>query len=385
MDALAKALEMDPLALRLHNYAETSPQRDTPYTAKGLREAYRIGAERIDWQNRHEKERDAGLGGPWRRGWGMASQIWGGGGGPPANALVKLLPDGTAEVIAGVQEIGTGTKTVLAQLAAEELGLAVDQVRVVVGDTRPAPYGPTSAGSMTVASVGPAVRSAARQALEEFLEIAAHMLELPDKEARHLKAKDGEIYDERDPQKCVPFPDVGALMGGYTIVGDGARGPNPEDKAVNTFGAHFVEVAVNVETGQVRVERIVAVHEIGRVINPLTAANQVYGGVIQSLGFGTMEERVLDPQTGLQLTANLEDYRIPTMADVPEIEVIFVDEADPAANSVGAKGLGEPPIIPTAAAIANAIADASGVRLAELPMTPDRVLRALRARQEEKK
>jgi xanthine dehydrogenase YagR molybdenum-binding subunit len=174
-------------------------------------------------------------------------------------------------------------------------------------------------------------------------------------------------------------------MGGYTIVGDGARGPNPEEKAVNTFGAHFVEVAVNIETGQVQVERIVAVHEIGRVINPLTAANQVYGGVIQSLGFGTMEERVLDSQTGLQLTANLEDYKIPTVADVPEIEVIFVDEADPAANSVGAKGLGEPPIIPTAAAIANAVADATGVRLTELPMTPDRVLRALRAQQEETK
>jgi xanthine dehydrogenase YagR molybdenum-binding subunit len=134
---------------------------------------------------------------------------------------------------------------------------------------------------------------------------------------------------------------------------------------------------VNVETGQVRVLRVVAVHEIGRVINPLTAASQVYGGVAMGLGFGVVEERVIDGATGLQLTADLEGYKVPLIVDIPEIDVDFIDLADPEANSVGSKGLGEPPIIPAPAAIANAVADAIGVRITELPITPDRLLRAL--------
>jgi xanthine dehydrogenase YagR molybdenum-binding subunit len=166
------------------------------------------------------------------------------------------------------------------------------------------------------------------------------------------------------------------------IVAKGARGPNPDDKAVNTFGAHIAQVMVNTETGQVRVERIVASHDIGRVINPLTATSQVYGGVLMGIGYALSEERVIDPDTGLQLTANLEDYKVPLVADVPDIEVAFVDVPDTDANSVGSKGLGEPPIIPVAAAIANAIYDAVGVRAAELPITPDRLLALLMKRRE---
>jgi xanthine dehydrogenase YagR molybdenum-binding subunit len=139
---------------------------------------------------------------------------------------------------------------------------------------------------------------------------------------------------------------------------------------------------VNVETGQIRVLNLVAVHSIGRIVNPLTAASQVYGGAIMGLGFGTIEERVIDVRTGLQLTANLEEYRVPTIVDVPELDVGFIDQVDPEANSVAAKGLGEPPIIPTAAAIANAVADAVGVRVTGLPITPDRILNALTTEQE---
>jgi xanthine dehydrogenase YagR molybdenum-binding subunit len=167
-------------------------------------------------------------------------------------------------------------------------------------------------------------------------------------------------------------------MGNYMIVGTGARGPNPDEKALNTFGAHFARVRVNVETGQVRVLKVAAVHSIGRIVNPLTAASQVYGGVTMGLGFGTTEERVIDRRTGLQMTANLEEYKVPTMADVPEIDASFVDAVDVEANSVGSKGLGEPPIIPPAAAIANAVADALGVRIYDLPMTPDRILGVLK-------
>lgn len=372
MDALADKLGMDPLALRMKNYAEISPARNEPYTYKGLRRAYEIAAERFGWADRESRlPREEG---PWRRGWGMASQIWGGGGGPPANALVKLLPDGTAEVAVGVQDIGTGTKTVLTQVAAEELGLPLEAIRCVVGDSLPAPFGPGSGGSVTLASAAPAVRSACREALRQLMALAAIMLDLADADVDDFTVQNGEIVYTPDPEKRLPFTRAAAKMGNYMIVAKGARGPNPEDRAINTFGAHFAQVLVNVETGQVRVERVVAAHDIGRVVNPLTATSQVYGGVTMALGYATTEARLIDPDTGLQLTANLEEYKVPVMADIPQIDVLFVDEADVEANSVGSKGLGEPPIIPTAAAIANAVFDATGVRVTDLPITPDRLL-----------
>jgi CO/xanthine dehydrogenase Mo-binding subunit/aerobic-type carbon monoxide dehydrogenase small subunit (CoxS/CutS family) len=379
MDALAADLGLDPLALRLKNYAEISPARAIPYTRKELRQAYEIGADRIGWSTREQRCTQKG---PWLRGWGMASQIWGGGGGPPASATAKLLPDGTAEVMVGVQDIGTGTKTILAQVAAQELGLPLDAVRCVVGDTLATPFGPASGGSVTLASTTPAVRAAGRDALRQLLDLAAHMLDLPDATAEDFSVKEGEIICCLDSGKRIPFREVAARMGDYMIIAKGARGPNPDGKAVNTFGAQFAEVEVNAETGQVRVLKVVSVHDIGRVANPLTATSQVYGGATMGLGFGTMEERVIDYQTGLQLTANSEKYKVPTLADIPEMDVTFLDLADPEANSVGSKGLGEPPIIVTPAAIANAVADAIGVRILYLPLTPDRVLRALREHQE---
>jgi xanthine dehydrogenase YagR molybdenum-binding subunit len=227
---------------------------------------------------------------------------------------------------------------------------------------------------MTLASMTPAVRSAAREALRALIELAAVMLDLEDVEADRFAVEDGDIVYLDDPEQRIAFTTVTAKMGDYMIVTKGARGPNPDDKGVNTFGAHFAQVAVNTETGQIRVERVVAAHDVGRIVNPMTAESQVYGGVIQGLGLCTSEARVIDPDTGLQLTANLEDYKVPILSDIPEIEVLFVDVADTEANSVGSKGLGEPPIIPVAPAIANAVFDAVGVRPTELPMTADRVL-----------
>jgi xanthine dehydrogenase YagR molybdenum-binding subunit len=379
MDELAAKLGMDPLALRLANYAEVSPARGIPYTVKGLREAYAQCAGQIGWAHRAERTLEEG---PWRRGWGIASQIWGGGGGPPANAMVKLLPDGTAEVLAGVQDLGTGTRTIVAQVAAEELGLPLEAVRPVIGDTLSTPFGPGSGGSVTLASITPAVREAAHDARRQLLDLAAFMLDIPDAPPDAFAVQDGQIVYTPDPEKRIGVHEVAAKMGNYMIVGTGARGPNPDDKALNTFGAHGAEVEVNVETGQVRVTRIAASHAIGRIVNPLTAAGQVYGGVIMGLGYATAEERVIDRRTGLQMTANLEAYKVPTMADIPDISVSFVDRVDVEANSVGSKGLGEPPIIPTAAAIANAVADAIGGRILDLPITPDRVLQALERAQE---
>jgi xanthine dehydrogenase YagR molybdenum-binding subunit len=194
------------------------------------------------------------------------------------------------------------------------------------------------------------------------------------------------VYDRENPSTRSPIAEVvGGLKFGFgsggkehnMLIGKGWRGPNPDDLSVNTWGAQFAEVEVDIETGEVRVVKIVAAHEVGRLINPLTASSQVEGGVIQGIGFALFEERVLNQASGRIVNANLHDYKIPSALDIPEIESLFVDMPDERLSTVGNKGLGEPPIIPTAGAIANAIHDAIGVRVLEAPMTPKRVLDAL--------
>ncbi|MBI3459835.1 xanthine dehydrogenase family protein molybdopterin-binding subunit [Candidatus Acetothermia bacterium] len=200
------------------------------------------------------------------------------------------------------------------------------------------------------------------------------MLEKPKDQ---IKLKD-DLLHAPGLEKPVELKEVLAMkLQNFMIIGKGARGPNPEKYSVNTFGAQFADVTVDTETGEVLINKIVAVHESGRVINPLTIGSQIEGGVIQGLGFALTEERVLDRHTGLVLNPNLEEYKVPTALDVPEIEHEMIDRADPYANNLGAKGVGEPPIIPTAAAIANAISDAIGVHVTDGPITPDKILKAL--------
>jgi xanthine dehydrogenase YagR molybdenum-binding subunit len=371
LDELAEKLNMDPLKLRLANYAEENQARGLPYTSKGLREAYRVGAERIGWAERRNREPSGE--GRFRRGIGMASQTWGGGGSPPSYAHVKINADGTADLVTGTQDIGTGTRTVLTQIAAEELGLRLEDIRISIGDTQVGPYSVLSAGSMTVASVGPAVRMAARDAKMQLLDLAAYLMEVP---LEKLEIRDRMVYVADDPSERLALSEVAAKMGNYMIVGKGARGPNPSKATVNTFGAQFAEVEVDMETGQVRLLRITGQHDVGRVLNPLTASSQFEGGVIQGAGLAIMESRIVDGPTGYVLNANLEGYKIPTALDVPRIDVTAVDMVDPICNNLGAKGLGEPPIIPSAPAIANAIYNASGLRIRTLPITPKAFLDA---------
>ncbi len=368
MDELAQKLSMDPLDLRLRNYTEINQITGQPYSTKGLREAYERGAREMGWAQRSKEEK-----GSKRKGFGMASQIWGGSGGPPAYAWVKINPDGSAVVLSGTQDLGTGTKTVLAQIAAEELGIPMDKISVQIGDTQINPYAPISAGSMTLPSVGPAVRTAAYDAKRQLLDIAAQVLQVP---GEGLEIQNGSLQSPK-LQQPVLLKDMLANLRNFMIVGRGARSPNPEGVHVNTFGAQFVELEVDVETGEVNIIKFIAVHDSGRVINPLTISSQIEGGVIQGLGFGLIERRVVDRKTGVVLNANLEDYRMPTIQDAPEIISQMVDRPDLRANNLGSKGVGEPPIIPTAAAVANAIADSLKVRIRELPITREKVLKAL--------
>lgn len=371
MDELAGALGLDPLELRRRNHVERDQGSDLPYSSKRLLACYDRAAELAAWDRRdalRESQADGLL-----RGMGCASQIWYGGGGPPAHASVRLDADGRALVTTGIQDIGTGTLTSARIVAAEELGLPLDRVVARGGDTGPNVYGPVSGGSTTTPAVMPAVRSAAGKARRLLLGLAADVLEIS---ADDLTVRDGRIRSH-DGALDVDVVEVTGKLGNATIDASGARGPNPDGFRFNTFGCQIARVAVDPGTGVVAVERVVAVHDVGRIVNPLGAASQVEGGVIQGVGYALTEELLVDPTTGMPVNGHLDDYKLPTIADVPEIVVEFVDVPDPNLPNIGAKGLGEPPIVPTAAAIANAFAHATGRRVSALPLTPARVLEAL--------
>ena len=424
MDALARELGMDPLALRMANYAARDEKKDRPYSLKRLDECYRQGAARFGWtwsalsqsdvpttgynavrvdpdwraaarhasgmtneyRDRHasgttNEHRDRHAKGMTvqrprstvRRGVGMASQVWGAGGGPPAYATCRLNGDGTADILTGTQDLGTGSRTIFAQIAAEELGARLEDVRVVLGDTERTPYTGNSWGSITTASVGPAVRMAAADARAVLFNAAAELLKCSPQD---LVASDSVVRTRRG-RRSMTFREITESLGNVMIMGHGSRGPNPDGIAVATFGAQFAEVEVDVETGIVRVLRIVAVHDAGRIINPALAESQLHGGIIQGLGYALFEERIIDTRLGVQMNPTLHDYKIPTMADMPQIDAFCIDSVDATANHVGARGLAEAPIIPTAPAIANAVANALGVEVTEIPLTPWRVCAAL--------
>jgi xanthine dehydrogenase YagR molybdenum-binding subunit len=389
MDALARELGMDPLTLREKNYAARDQEKNRKYSDKKLDECYRLGAERFGWTAAAKARRTAApsarttaAASParnverYKRGRGMSSISWGAGGGPPAYASVRINPDGSVDVLTGSQDLGTGARTVFAQIAAEALGANIHDVRTVLGDTERLPYTSNSWGSQTTASVGPAVRMAAEDAKRKLLDAAAALL---DAKVGLLESRQSIVRVRTDPERAMTFAEIGEELGDVMIIGNGTRGPNPEKTAMCAFGAQFAEVEVDVETGRVRVLRFVAAHDSGRIINPRLAESQLEGGILQGIGFALFEERVLDVALGLPLNPTMHDYKIPTIADVPRIEAFFVPGSDTVANHVGAKGLAEPPIIGTAAAIANALADALGVEITELPLTPWRVLAAISA------
>ena len=369
LDELAARLELDPLEFRRRNHADSDLVDDRPFSSKNLLECY--ARAEPHWARR-DKVR-ARSKGAWKHGVGLASQIWFGGGGPPSYAWVRVGSDGYATVVTAMQDIGTGTRTAMAQIAAEELGLPLDRIEVVLGDSARGPYASISAGSSTTPSMGPAVRAAAADAGRQLVEIAAQRYHL---EERVLSLRDGRVVSSDGGSW--PIEEVTGLLEDAQILGKGARGPNPAGMRVLTFGVQVAEVAVDVETGEVRVDRIAAIHDVGRVINPLGARSQVEGGIIQGLGHTLSEERLLDPASGAVLTQTLDSYKLPTIADVPEIVCELLDIPDEHLTNLGSKGLGEPPIVPTAAAIANAIRDATGADVRSLPITREEMLRALR-------
>mgnify|MGYP001033718134 FL=1 len=376
MDELAKKLGMDPVELRLKNVPKVSQRRgNQPYTSTGLAECLRDGAKEFGWAEAKKKAKGDGA---VKRGVGVASGLWGYGGGPPATVVVKLFADGSVNLNSGAADIGTGTKTIMAQVVAEELGVPLDRIQIEHADTGTTQYTGPSGGSKTVPSDMPAVRAAAVEVREKLLKAAAEEMKLP---VDDLALSNGEVVSKQDPSKKLLVTAVPGLQRQQVLVGVGTRGPNVEGKVISMFAAHFAEVEVNTKTGEVTVTRLLAAQDSARVMNRLTFECQVQGGLVMGLGLARTEERVLDRNTGKMCNVNWHDYKIPTALDVPaEQKVHSVDLVDTECNTAGAKGVGEPATIPTAAAIANAVHDAVGIRVHDSPVTPPRLVALLAGR-----
>jgi xanthine dehydrogenase YagR molybdenum-binding subunit len=371
MEELANELGFDPLDLRRKNYTSSNRgETGIPYSSKGLDKCYELGASAIGWARRNKKP--GGGQGKKKRGLGVASQIWWGAGVPGTLADVKIHPDGSVEAISGTQDLGGGTRTFMATITAETLGLEPQDITVKIGDTT-YPWAPSSGGSQTTPSVAPAIRDAAMKAAEHLKSLAAKKLNVA---ASDIALGNKNLFDKNNPERSVAFQEITKELRREAVF-HGERGDLPAGFAYNSFGAHFAEVEVDTETGQVKVLKVVAAHEIGRVINKQTAESQVVGGITQGVSAALFEERVIDENTGKMVNPNLQNYKPATSMDSPEIVPIFIDIVDPRINNLGTKGLGEPPRIPISAAVANAVYNAIGVHLREIPMTPDKVLKAL--------
>jgi CO/xanthine dehydrogenase Mo-binding subunit len=289
---------------------------------------------------------------------------------------VKVFADGSANINMGASDLGCGTKTVMAMIVSEELGIPLERIQIEYADTETTQYATASGGSKTIPTESPTARAAAIDVKQQIIAIAAEELKVAPAD---IVLRGGDAVAASDPAKKIALSALQGLRRRGVVVGIGYRGPNPTDKAVNPFGAHFVEVEVNMLTGEVKILRFVAAQDSGRVMNRLTYDNQVIGGITMGTGLAMMEERVLDrAKTGKVLSMNWHDYKVPTAMDVPaDKTVVAVDLHDTECNSAGAKGLGEPATVPTAPAIANAIYHAIGVRLPDTPMNPPRICQLL--------
>ena len=353
MDELAEKLGMNPLEFRRIN--DTSEVRQAQYT---------LGAQEIGWHRRNNVPGTST--GVKKRGMGLGSGRWGGGGGRGTEARVTINADGTVEAVTGTQDIGTGIRTAIAIIVAEEFGLAPTDITVKVGDSEPGLPSGGSGGSQTTASVAPVIKTAAAAAKQKLFERIAPLLEAPVEE---LRVGTGTIYVVSDRMKTLTWAQATGQLGMESISEGGQW--DEELRQGGVAGTQFAEVEVDTETGAIKVLKIVAVQDCGLAINRLTTESQINGGVIMGLGQTLLEERFMDAQTGRMMNANLEDYKVPGTFEIPEIKSIVFD------THRKVTGIGEPPCIPTLGAIANAVYNAIGVRIRSLPLTPDKVLTAL--------
>ncbi len=372
MDEMAAALTMDPIALRLRNYADRDGHDDKPFASKLLRQCYAAGAEAAGWSRRTLAPR-AMRDGRYLIGMGMATATY-----PtnrqPAGAWARMMPDGTAIAASATHDIGTGTYTVMAQVAAEELGLPPERVRFVLGDSR-LPKAPVSGGSQTVASVAPAVQAAARALRDKLFALA--------REERRGRFRGLDPAEMRLANGVISGGGARVHVAELLAQGnqrwieahaDAAPGPEKQHYSMHSFGAQFAEVRVDEDLGELRLVRMVGAFDGGRILNAKTARSQLIGGIVYGIGMAMLEETLVDRETGRIANSSVAEYLMPVNADVPEIDVITIGGDDGISNPLGAKGIGELPMVGVAAAIANAVWHATGVRVRDLPIRIENIL-----------
>jgi xanthine dehydrogenase YagR molybdenum-binding subunit len=375
MDEMAYALRMDPIAFRLRNYAEKDAQTGKPFSSKSLRQCYSVGAEKFGWSRRTMEPRSMHDGNA-LIGWGMATATY-----PtrrsPASASARILPDGRAWVRAGSQDLGTGTYTVMTQVAADALGISPPRLRVELGDTE-MPETPVSGGSQTAASVGSAVETAALAARDKVVQLAIRDEQSPlhGASAEDVRVENGILRLGSNPTKAESYGAVIARNGGQPVEAEASVKPGEETEefSMHAFGAVFTEVRVDRELGTIRVPRVIGVYGVGNVLNAKTARSQLMGGLVYGIGMALLEETYIDPNFGRYVNANLEDYHVPVNADIPLIDVSTVPETDTHVNPLGVKGIGEIGNTGITGALANAVFHATGRRVRDLPITLEKIL-----------
>ncbi len=375
MDELAAALGLDPLELRLRCYSERDQNTGRPYSSKSLRDCYRKGAEAFGWNQRNPEPRSMRDGAE-LVGWGMASGVWEALQVPIAVRIV-LTANGHAEVSCATSDIGTGTYTIMAQVAADMLGLPLDNVTIKLGDST-LPQSPVEGGSWIAASVSNGIMTTAGAVREELLRLAKQVTNSPlaDASPDEVALVDGKLASLRDASRAVSIAEA-MRHGGVDRIDEERTTTFDDDgsHAHNTHSAIFAEVKVDEELGVIRVTRVVSTVAAGRILNTKAASSQIIGGVVWGIGMALHEETLVDHKFGRVMNANIAEYHVPVNADVHDIEVIFVDEPDDIVNPLGIKGLGEIGIVGVAAAIANAIHHATGKRVRDLPITLDKLQR----------
>ena len=375
MDELAVKLRMDPVELRLKNYAERDQNEHRAFSSKSLRECYRLGAERFGWSRRTPDPRSMREGEA-LIGLGMATGAWDAFQ-VPGSARCVLNADGTATVSSATEDIGTGTYTVMTQIAADTLGLPIDRVTFTLGDSS-LPLAPLEGGSFTVASVGPAVKAVCEKVRERVFTLARKVENSPlaGVSLEDVTFADGRVRLRSDPSRAVAFTDA-MRAGGLTAIDEETSteaSPRRKDASCYSHSAVFAEVHVDEDLGTIQVHRVVSAVAAGRVMNPRTARSQVIGGIVWGIGMALEEESVIDQAFGRFMNHSFGEYHVVVNADAHDIDVIFVEEQDEIVNPLGAKGLGEIGVVGVAAAIANAIFHATGKRVSDLPITLDKLM-----------
>ena len=375
MDELAVALKLDPIELRLRCYSDRDQNEDVPYTSKQLRECYRQGAEAFGWDKRKPEPRSMRDGSE-LVGWGMATGVWEALQMPVA-ARIVLTANGHAEVSCAASDIGTGTYTIMAQVAADTLGLPLENITIKLGDST-LPQAPVEGGSWMAASASHAVATTAKEVRKELLTLAKAMKDSPLAGAtfEDVVLSDGKVVSRREASRAVSIADA-MRHGAIDRIEKEKTNSFPDDSshARNTHSAVFVEVKVDEQLGVIRVTRVVSAIAAGRILNTQTAHSQIIGSVVGGIGMALHEETLFDHRFGRIMNANIAEYHVPVNADVRDIKVIFVDEPDDIINPLGIKGLGEIGIVGVAAAIANAVYHATGKRVRDLPITLDKLQR----------